>query len=75
MVVYVFNPSTGEAEAGGSHVSSRPASSTEIVSEQPGSHTHTHTQTVSCLKLKKEERGGRRTKGEAEEEEEEGRAK
>ena len=37
VVAHTFNPSTGEAEAGGS-LSSRPAWSTEQVPGQPGLH-------------------------------------
>jgi hypothetical protein len=40
VVVYAFNPSTWEAEAGG-FLSSRPAWSTEWVPGQPGLHRET----------------------------------
>jgi hypothetical protein len=42
-VVYTFNPSPGEAEVGRT-LSSRPASSTELVPGWPGLHTETMSQ-------------------------------
>jgi hypothetical protein len=43
MVVHAFNPSTGEAEAGG-FLSSRPACSTKWVPGQPGLYRETPSQ-------------------------------
>jgi hypothetical protein len=43
MVMYAFNPSTWEAEAG-EFLSSRPAWSTECVPGQPGLHRETLSQ-------------------------------
>jgi hypothetical protein len=54
VVAHAFNPSTREAEAGGS-LSSRPAWSTEWVPGQPGTHRGT-TQRNPVSKIKKKER-------------------
>jgi hypothetical protein len=51
MVAHTFNPSTGEAEAGG-FLSSRTAMSTEWVPGQPG----LHRKTVSKNKNKKQKK-------------------
>jgi hypothetical protein len=53
MVVCAFNPSTWEAEAGGS-LSLKPAWSTEIVPSQPGLHRETLSQKQNKTKQNKE---------------------
>jgi len=52
VVVHAFNPSTGEAEAGG-FLSSRPAWSTKWVPGQPGLHRETLSQKTKKKKKKK----------------------
>jgi hypothetical protein len=56
MVVHTYNPSTWEAEAGGSRVQGQPGLHNEILYENnhhhhhnTHTHTHTHTHTLTAL--------------------------
>jgi hypothetical protein len=53
VVAHAFNPSTGEAEAGG-FLSSRPAWSTKWVPGQPGLHRETLSQKTKQKKTNKQ---------------------
>jgi hypothetical protein len=57
VVAHAFNPSTCEAEAGGS-LSSRPVWSTELVPGQPG----LHRETLSQKEKKREKKGSEEEK-------------
>ena len=61
VVAHTFNPSTREAEAGGS-LSSRPAWSTELVPGQPRLHRETLSQKPKKKKKKKKKRKKKKTK-------------